>query len=407
MALLIATLVATSAAQSIEAGKLQVAYSFAGQPDGSLPLAAPIQDKLRNLYSTTAEGGTMDWGTVYKIDSQGKETVLHSFVAGKDGVTPTAGVTMDAEGNLYGTTYWGGNGDCFDGNGCGLVYKLSPGKRGWKETILYAFTGASDGAYPGNGALVFDTAGNLYGTTLYGGSESWPNGNGTVFKLTPTSRGWKEHVLYAFGTLSKTDGATPFGGLILDAERNIYGTTYYGGKSNAGIVFEVNPKGSETILHNFKGGTTDGADPGTMLVRDGAGNLFGATPFGGDLNCSYPIGCGTVFKIDVSGTESLLHIFTGYPFDGYGGGPLLQDKSGYLYGAAGGGNSSNCRDSNNEPMGCGVIFGLSTNGKETILYNFSYDGENPVGLKQYAGSFYGVTALGGTSGNGLVFKFTR
>jgi uncharacterized repeat protein (TIGR03803 family) len=407
MVLVITAVLVSFATQSLEARTLKILYEFKGQPDGSGPNTGPIQDKQGNFYSTTYAGGIMGWGAVYKIDPRGKETVLHSFVGGKDGVTPTSGLIMDAEGNLYGTTYWGGNQDCFNGNGCGLVYKLSPGKHGWKETILYAFTGAADGAYPGDGTLVRDAAGNFYGTTLYGGSENWPNGGGTVFKLTHTSTGWKEHVLYAFGARSQTDGASPYGGVILDAAGNIYGTTYYGGNSSCGcgIVFKIDHSGSETVLHNFEGGTTDGGGPMVALVRDEAGTLYGTTAYGGYLTCSYPIGCGTAFKIDANGVETLLHIFIGYPSDGDGPRLLVRDTAGHLYGTAGGGgDSSACHDSNNEPSGCGVIFGLNTNGDEIILHNFTpTEGVFPAGLNLYGGSLYGVLGFG----NGAVFKFTR
>jgi uncharacterized repeat protein (TIGR03803 family) len=401
MVLVITAVLVAFATQSLEARTLKTLYAFKGSPDGSGPNTGPIQDKLGNFYSTTYAGGIKQWGTVYKIDPKGKETVLHSFVGGKDGTTPTSGLIMDAEGNLYGTTHLGGSSNCFDGTGCGVVYKMSHSKRGWQETILYVFTGGADGAYPAYGNLARDAAGNFYGTTLYGGSGNWPNGSGVVYKLTHTSSGWKEHVLYAFGKNSQTDGASPYGGVILGAAGNVYGTTYYGGSSGFGTVFKIDPSGSETVLYNFKAGTTDGGGPFDAPVRDEAGNLYGTTAYGGDPTCS----CGTVFKIDANGTETLLHIFTGYPFDGDGPGLLVQDQAGDLYGTTGsGGNNSNCRDSNNQPSGCGVIFEVNTKGKEIILHNFSVgDGVGPAGLNLNGGSLYGAAGFG----NGLVFKFTR
>jgi uncharacterized repeat protein (TIGR03803 family) len=218
--------------------------------------------------------------------------------------------------------------------------------------------------------------------------------------LTHTSSGWQERALYAFGKNSQTDGANPYGGVILDAAGNVYGTTYFGGSSGAGTVFKIDPSGSETVLYNFKAGTTDGGGPFVGLVRDEAGNLYGTTAYGGDPICD----CGTVFKVDANGTETLLHIFTAYPLDGGRPGLLVRDKVGNLYGTADGGNSSNCRDSNNQPSGCGVIFEVNTKGKEIILHNFSStDGAGPEGLILYGGSFYGATDFG----NGLVFKFTK
>ena len=401
------TLVITAvlvAAQPLEAQRLQILYAFKGSPDGSGPLTGPIQDKQGDFYATTFAGGIKDWGTVYKIDPTGKEEVLHSFVGGSDGTTPISGLTMDAKGNLYGTTYWGGSSNCFDGNGCGVVYRLSHTSRGWKETIIYVFTGGADGGYPGNGTLARDAAGNFYGTTLYGGNGDWPDGGGVVYKLTHSSSGWNEHVLYAFGTNSQTDGASPYGGVILDDAGNIYGSTYYGGSSGFGTVFKIEPNGSETVLYNFQAGNADGGGPLEALVRDEGGNLYGTTAYGGDLSCSSN-GCGTVFKVDPTGAETLLHIFSGYPLDGAGPGLLVRDKAGRLYGTAwGGGNSSNCLD-NNQPIGCGVIFEVNKKGKEIIRHNFSLgDGAGPTGLVLYEGSLYGAASGFGT---GLVFKFGR
>jgi uncharacterized repeat protein (TIGR03803 family) len=164
--MLLALLVA-SLAPPLRGQTLTILYAFPGQPDGSGPYAPPIKDKHGNLYGTTYAGGSKDWGTVYEISASGKETVLHSFVGGKDGSTPTSGLIMDARGNLYGTTYTGGSTACFNGYGCGVVYKLSPRQGGgWKETILYAFKGRSDGGLLSFGDLTRDAEGNLYGTTM-------------------------------------------------------------------------------------------------------------------------------------------------------------------------------------------------------------------------------------------------
>jgi uncharacterized repeat protein (TIGR03803 family) len=410
----LAFLVALSAfaAPSLQAQTFTVIYAFQGGPnDGSEPAAPPVRDAQGNLYGTTGAGGTKDWGTVYKIAASGTETLLHSFTGGADGVTPTTGLVRDAQGNLYGMTYTGGSTNCFDGGGCGAVYELSPSQNGWTETILYAFHGGKDGALPGDGTLALDTDGNLYGTTLYGGGSPWPNGGGVVFKLTKTSKGWEEQTLYAFSPDSDGTSPSPYGGVILDSAGNIYGTTYYGGSYGLGSVFKIDPSGAETVLYNFTGGA-DGADPMGALVLDGAGNLYGATPFGGDLSCLalYPLGCGTVFKVDPSGTETVLHTFVGPPHDGDGpSAPLVLDNAGNLYGTAGGGNSKTCRDTNQQPSGCGVIFEVNPAGKETILYNFSAgesgtDPIGPVGVVRYGGSLYGATFQGG---NGAVFKFTK
>ena len=168
----------------------------------------------------------------------------------------------------------------------------------------------------------------------------------------------------------------------------MYGTTYYGGTFGFGTVYKIDASGSESILYSFAG-QADGGGPLAAVVQDEAGNLYGTAGYGGDLSCAnaYPIGCGTVFKLDTSGTETVLHTFIGYPSDGNGPGtPLVRDKAGNLYGTAGGGNSTACQD-NNQPVGCGVIFKLHKMGREVILHNFSAeaDGTGPVGVKLNAG----------------------
>jgi uncharacterized repeat protein (TIGR03803 family) len=404
--LLIATAALILVAPSLHAQKLTVLHAFTGMPDGSGPVAAPIRDKQGNLYSTTFAGGTKDWGTVYEIDTQGKETILHSFLGGADGITPASGLVMDAQGNLYGTTYWGGNTNCFHTYGCGVVYELSPGSNGWKENIIYVFHGGSDGAWPEYDTLVFDAKGNLYGTTLYGGIASWPNGSGVVFKLTHTADGWKEQVVYAFGSNSQSDGANPYGGVTLDDAGNIYGTTYYGGTEDFGTVFKITPSGAESVLHNFTAGTDDGAGPMAAPVLDAAGNLYGGANYGGDPNCS----CGVIYKIDTSGAETGLHTFTGYPKDGASpDAPLVRDNSGNLYGTTYyGGNSATCLD-DGQPIGCGTVFQMTTSGKERI-FNLNYQTEgNQVfaGVLLNAGTAYGAASNGGSGGQGTIFKITK
>jgi uncharacterized repeat protein (TIGR03803 family) len=413
MALTIAVLIMSFATESLQAQTLTVLHAFNGFPDGFSPWAAPIQDNLGNFYGTTSAGGTFGFGSVYELDSTGKETILHNF-AGGDGANPWAGLIMDAAGNLYGTTNSGGGAYCFNNYGCGVVFKLSHDTEGWKETILYAFTGTSDGAHPGYGALALDKAGNLYGTTLYGGTGYCSTGCGIIFKLTHTSGIWQEQVLHTFTALSQTDGATPYGGLVLDAAGALYGTTSAGGNAicGCGTVYKLDVTGAETILYSFQGGT-DGAEPFGALVRDKLGNLYGTTLFGGS-NLSY----GTVFKVDVNGTETLLHIFAGFPTDGgYPYAPLVRDGAGDLYGTTYiGGNSGGggfCY-MNNHADGCGTVFRVAANGKETILYNFSYfsnGAETTAGvvLDSKAQALYGATAVGGPSTNhgGGLFKLTK
>jgi uncharacterized repeat protein (TIGR03803 family) len=246
------------------AGKKTVLYRFKGGKDGSRPSSPLVRDTAGNLYGTTLAGGASSWGIVFKLDTSGKETVLHSFTGEKDGGEP-GGLIRDAKGNLYGTTDFGGSGP---GAGNGVVFKLDPTD---KETVLHSFTG-TDGSAP-SGRLVRDGAGNLYGTTYVGGAS----GNGVVFKLDKTN---KERVLYSF--TGKRDGALPGAGLVRDSEGNLYGTTSEGGDSFSGTVFKLDTSGKETVLHSFSG--ADGSLPLADLVRDTAGNLYGTTQGGGSDN---------------------------------------------------------------------------------------------------------------------------
>lgn len=254
------------------AGAFTVLHTFTGAPDGALPQAGLIQDAKGNLYGTTQNGGTFSDGAVFKIDASGHETVLYSFREGADGGLPEAGLIRDAAGNLLSTTLIGGT------TTDGTVFKVDPSGN---ETVLYAFTGVSgDGAAPSGGLVANGTS--LYGTTRWGGPH--PAGEGTVFKL---DKNGKETVLHAF---SGPDGANPVASLIHDAAGNLYGTTLYGGSLGLGTVFEINTSGKATVLHNFTAGT-DGSQPYGALIRDSAGNLYGTTSEGGVY------GLGTVFKL--------------------------------------------------------------------------------------------------------------
>jgi uncharacterized repeat protein (TIGR03803 family) len=268
------------------------------------------------MYGTTFEGGASTQGTVFKLDATGKETVLYSF-AGADGANPTAGLVQDGAGNFYGTTDNGGSSGCGAVGGCGVVFKLDTTG---KETVLYSFTNAADGATP-VGGVIMDTAGNLYGTTY-----NSPSGCGTVFKVDTTG---KETVLHSFTncftSLANSDGGEPYAGLVMDQAGNLYGTTVIGGSSGWGTVFKVDETGNETVLHSFSNVGTDGAFPYGGLVRDKAGNLYGTTAFGGPFY-------GTVFKVDTTGKETVLHSFTNSAVaaEPYAG--LVMDKAGNLYG---------------------------------------------------------------------------
>jgi len=370
-------------------------YTFTNPAYGAIAWGGVITDSAGNLYGTTVYGGDLNCvssaynpgcGTVYQVDASGNEKVLYSFtgLANGDGAGPEASLVRDSEGNLYGTTFAGGGGSCGLLGGCGIVFKIDPTGT---ETILHVFTGGSDGANP-SASLILDSHKNLYGTTYYGGDLSclspYP-GCGVVFKLEPNG---KEVVLHTFTGpyTGGSDGSNPRGPVIRDVTGNLYGTTVRGGNGygGEGTVFEITPSGNETVLHSFNPiFAVDGGVPIGGLVRDSAGNLYGTTSAFGTATCA----CGTIFKIDPSGNESLLYSFTGAP-DGrapYSG--LVRDAKGNLYGTTNEGGGSSC----NTPIGCGVIFKLDTNGKETVLYRFTggldgafpFAGLTPAGSKAY------------------------
>ncbi|MGA2904820.1 MAG: choice-of-anchor tandem repeat GloVer-containing protein, partial [Candidatus Korobacteraceae bacterium] len=303
--------------------------------DGAEPLAGLIRDDHGNLYGTTWGGGagsncgTGGCGTVFELSpTAGRgwtETVLHNFDNnGADGVDSSAGLIFDAGGNLYGTTQLGGT------YNNGTVFKVSPGEGGWTETVLYSFGSVNDGGTPIAG-LMLDAVGNLYGTTWGGGTYYY----GTAFEVTPTTGGgWTEQVLHNFG--NGTDGRYLSAGLIFDAAGNLYGTTAAGGTySYGGTAFELTPNGSgnwtEQVLYNFCPdwpNCADGYYPYAGLIFDAAGNLYGTTSYGGT-------GGGTVFELTPAAgggwTETVLLNFNGtdgaYPYAG-----LIFDAAGNLYG---------------------------------------------------------------------------
>jgi uncharacterized repeat protein (TIGR03803 family) len=308
--------------------------------------ASLIADSAGNLYGLTGpntESRCSSIGTVFEL-SQSKtgwtETTLHAFTGGADGrpgsLEDQGSLIMDASGNLYGTTYAGGL------SGCGVVFELSPNGDGtWRESVLYAFTGLNgDGSNP-VASVTLDTAGNLYGTTLYGGIY----GFGTVFELTPSSAGWTETVLHSFENLDPSNGALPIAGLVIDSEGNLYGTTWEGGANSGdwGTVYEVSPPNWDfTLLHSFEGTPSDGALPGASLTFDAQGNLWGTTFSGGRQDSqheecsSYDWGCGTVFELKpLAGNweYSVVHFFAGAYTDGadpFGG--IVFDSKGNAWG---------------------------------------------------------------------------
>src|SRR5664280_3872238 len=292
-----------------------------------------------SLYGTTLEGGTYYSGTVFELTPAAgggwTEKVLHNFNEnGTDGALPRAPLIFDAAGNLYGTTEYGGT---YYDSDLGTVFELTPAAGGgWTEKVLHNFGIGRDGTDPLAG-LIFDAAGNLYGTTEYGGTY-YDSDLGTVFELTPAAGGgWTEKVLHNF--VIGRDGTDPLAGLIFDAAGNLYGTTEYAGNYGAGTVFELTPTAgggwTEKVLHNFNG--TDGEFPYSSLIFDGAGNLYGTTSAGGTYSsCLSGYYCGTVFELTPAAgggwTETVLHSF-GNGTDGYSpSAGLIFDAAGNLYG---------------------------------------------------------------------------
>jgi len=375
--------------------------SHATNPNGGL-----ISDAAGNLYGTTNGGGSYECGTVFEISpvagGQWRSKVLYSFKGGTDGRYPTAPLVFDSAGNLYGTTFQGGS-PAYD---AGIIFQLSPGTGGaWSEKILHVFQGL-DGLYP-VGAIVFDSAGNLYGATAAGGQAS----AGTVFELSPAADGtWTQTILHNFvgGT---NDGQGPQAGVVFDSAGNIYGTTTSGGGSGNsafGTVFELSPGSggvwTENILHRFTGGS-DGWSPEAGLILDQAGNLYGTTYWGGSSSCNN--GCGVVFELSHA-TGNTWKKTTIRKLDGTVPHPqasLVFDASGNLYGTAS--NGEFC------PYSCGAIFELTRGGRgwwrEKTLYSFSggrggsYPG--PL-LVDAAGNLYDGTFWGGPSGDGMIFEIT-
>ena len=330
-------------------------------------------------------------------------TVLHVFT-GPDGIGPHGALLLDQAGNLYGTTMQIQGGSA----GLGAVFKLEPSGN---VSVLYIFNGAPDGAYP-SAALVRDTAGNLYGTTNAGGNLAscpFSNGCGIVFKLDPNGT---ETVLHRFG--SGSDGTSPTGPLALDSAGNLYGTTLAGGGTRCqrsvggklvdvgcGTVFKIDASGQESVLHPFV--ITDGAFPSAGVVRDTAGNLFGTAYQGGLQNCMFSVlGCGTVFKVDTTGQFNVLYSFKGPeagPDGAYPQGGVVLDAAGNLYSTtAAGGSAIGCPSL--PQQNCGMIFQLTPTSKETVLFSFKGGlvtaGSPTSGLvRDAAGNFYGLA--GGTA----------
>jgi uncharacterized repeat protein (TIGR03803 family) len=395
-AILTAVLLLASAAR---AGTEKVLYNFAGGTDGASPYdtGALIRDGAGNFYGTTYQGGSCGAGTAFEVSSAGKETVLHDFCLGGDGGYPFGGVILDSSGNVYGTTEGGG-----PANG-GTVFELKRASNGeWSEIVLHSFIGP-EGKGPFDG-LIMDADGNLYGTASEGGP--YVAFGGVVFEISSSGT---YSVLYNFCSLSNcADGQLPLGGLSMDENGNLYGTTSQGGTSNRGTVFQLSKSGSgwtETVLHSFAGGRSDGAYPlsasPTLSTRQVGRKtetvIFGVTTYGGARNK------GTAFEITESITGWKLTVL--HNFGTRKGGALpygtLVNIRGKLFGTAGS-NGTSC---------CGTVFRLTQKNHtwvETVLYNFtgSDDGGDPYSgvVADSDGNLYGVADSGGSGTWGVLYE---
>jgi uncharacterized repeat protein (TIGR03803 family) len=381
--------------------------------DTNSPSVGLIRDAAGNLYGTSNLGGTLQ-GTAFELSFSGgswTETILHNFgsVSG-DGVQASGGLLMDSSGNLYGVTQAGG------ANNQGTVYELSPSSSGWTETILYSFAGNPDVREP-NGSLIFDAAGNLYGTSFEGGGGTNANcfdGCGTVFELSPSSSGWTEKIIYAF--TGGADGMSPGGNLLFDSAGALYGSAAFGGTvvgagcfEGCGTVFRLTPASGTwrfARLFNFQG-PVGGAAP-LWLVFDAAQNIYGVASAGGS-GCPGNLGCGTIFELTRQTSpgpwkETVLHSFTELHDGGEPGAGLVFDSSGNLFGSAVFGGNGNL----------GTVWELSPTAhgpwKLTQLYSF---GDGTTGSRPNSGviidpsgNLYGTTQQGGQFDRGTVFELS-
>jgi len=377
---------ATVAAMPAHAQTFTVLHEFNGAADGANPEGELLRDAAGNLYGTTFAGGIGE-GTVFRIDATGAETVLFTFDAFVSGANPASALVQDEAGNLLGIADEGPGGS-------GVVFKLSPQGQ---EELLFAFQGGLDrNARVPSGGIRMDKAGNIFGTTLFGGNGRCQFGCGTVFRLDSTGT---LHVLHNFS--GGADGREPSGPLVTDADGNLYGVAQAGGavcpespRTGCGVVFELGRTRELTILHTFQGGA-DGATPQPGLLRDAAGNLFGAAAAGGTG------GSGLVFEISSDGTYTVLHAFTGQDGTTPNGG-LVADPAGNLYGTAQGGGA---RD-------LGTVFVLSRSGRVKVLHAFTgdLDGAFPLAgvIRDAAGNLYGTAVKNFLvqQQNGVVFEIT-
>ena len=383
---------------SASAATEHLLHVFTGGADGSQPDAGLTFGPSGTLYGSTFSGGSAGQGVIFKLTHTSAgwtETVLYNFQGGtKDGANPSGTLAVDSAGNIYGTTISGGSGN-------GVVFKLTPSGTGWTETVLHVF---GMGQTPINSGVIIDGSGALFGETAGGGTA----GNGTVYEMKNTATGWKYRTLYNF--TGGNDGSFPSGGLIFDRSGNLYGTTANGGGAeNIGSVFKLkrgtNNAWTESILYGFQN-TADGVNPEAPVVMDTAGNLYGTTVYGGDTSCAQGFGCGEVFQLSPSTsgtwTKTLVHAFTDTP-DGHAPMAGLKfNKAGNLFGTTSNGGTS----------GTGTLFELMPSGggwTESIVHSFTNgsDGGFPHTplLIDASGNLWGTTQIGGNYTQGVAYEF--
>lgn len=308
-------------------GTYSVLHAFTGTPDGSDSYAGLTPVGPGSYIGTTAGGGSHGNGATFQIDATGSETILHSFSLA-DGETPEAALTRSSGGYFYGTATGGGVRSSYCAGGCGVVYKT---RATGALSVLHNFTGGSDGITP-QGAPAVDATGNVYGTTVTGGTGPCTfagPGCGVVYKIDPTGT---ETILHTF---VQTDGASPVAGPTLDSAGNLYGTTFTGGEFNYGVVYKIDAAGTFSVLYNFTGGS-DGSQPSASVVLDSANNIYGTTQNGGSATVC-PFGCGVVFRINSLGTYQVLHRFV-FSDGAFPEAPLLISH-GAIYGTTTGGTT--------------------------------------------------------------------
>jgi len=402
--LLIVVVLATTFTEVSAAQTFTILHSFSGQGDGAIPRGV-IRDADGNLYGTTSYGGSAGHGTVFKLQRAGSGWVLstlYAFKGGTDGARPVARVVFGPDNVLYGTTTDGGQ-DNF-----GTVFSLSlplstcpAAQCPWTHTVLHQFNGF-DGAYPAYADLLFDSQGSIYGTTSDGGPGG---GSGTVYQLTGSGGNWTESVLYTF-QLGGTNSFAPYSGVIFDAASNLYGTASGGGDNGDGAVYELVRSGSGWIydeLHAFD--VSDGAEPTGGLIFDSSGNLFGTTPYGGAYG-DYSRG-GTAFELSPDGSGWTIDVLHSFPNAGELPGPLAgltMDAAENLYGSA----LTGCA------FGHGCVFKLAYSGgvwNYSSLYDFTggTDGGAPLAVVLDGnGNLYGVASCYSEidNCNGTVWEIT-